>query len=375
VPVLRLTDNGRVGTTESGIAGIEGARGIAIEQHRTIGSVAADWDALADRTSAPPFLRPGWFEAWLGAFGGSPCILAVRREGVLAGVLPLVRRLGSLRSATNWHTPLFEPIADGDSALGALAAAALSQRASRLDLAFLEPQGPGAAALRSAAAAAGSRTVERTIARQPYVHLDGDWDAYEQGMQRKQRKELRRVRRRLEEEGEVGVELTRPDGEPGALLGEGLAIEGSGWKDERGTAIASEPAVERFYRSVAAWAAGRGELVLAFLRLDGRALAFDLCLESEGALYVLKGGFDPAYRRFAPGALLTYESLAVAFERGLGSYEFLGTDDAYKLAWSHGTRERVRLQVFPRTPAGALERLAWTHGRSAARWALARAGR
>ncbi|HKP88939.1 MAG TPA: GNAT family N-acetyltransferase, partial [Thermoleophilaceae bacterium] len=40
-------------------------------------------------------------------------------------------------------------------------------------------------------------------------------------------------------------------------------------------------------------AAEQGWLRLAFLRLDGRAIAFDMCLEHGGAFYVLKGGFDP----------------------------------------------------------------------------------
>jgi CelD/BcsL family acetyltransferase involved in cellulose biosynthesis len=209
------------------------------------------------------------------------------------------------------------------------------------------------------------------MVRQPFVDVSGDWSAYEERLARKQRKELRRVRRRLEDEGEVSVQFERGI----EALDEGLAIEGSGWKSSRGTAIASQPQAERFYREVARWAAARDWLVLAFLRLDGRALAFDLCLEAGGAQYVLKGGFDPSYRRFSPGALLTNDSLARAFESDLRSYEFLGADDPYKLAWSDGVRERVRLQAFRRTPAGMVERLAWTHGRRLAKRALAAAGR
>jgi len=37
----------------------------------SISPLAAEWDDLADRTSAPPFLRPGWFAAWEEAFGAT----------------------------------------------------------------------------------------------------------------------------------------------------------------------------------------------------------------------------------------------------------------------------------------------------------------
>ena len=79
-------------------------------------------------------------------------------------------------------------------------------------------------------------------------------------------------------------------------------MEGSGWKTR--TAIASRPDTRRFYRDVARWAAGRGWLRLGFLRLDGRALAFDFCLEHAGTHYLLKTGFDPAFRAYGPGMLM-----------------------------------------------------------------------
>jgi CelD/BcsL family acetyltransferase involved in cellulose biosynthesis len=171
------------------------------------------------------------------------------------------------------------------------------------------------------------------------------------------------MHRRLEDEGTVTFEFA--DGTEGldGLLAEGFAIEGSGWKTEAGTAIQAVPEVHRFYTEIARWAAERGWLRLAFLRLDGRAVAFDYCLEASGAYYALKGGYDVEYKRFGPGSLLTLESLKHAFESGLESYEFLGTDDAYKLQWTSTVRERVRLQVFSRGVGGRGQDAAWRFGR------------
>ena len=144
---------------------------------------------------------------------------------------------------------------------------------------------------------------------------------------------------------------------------EGLRIEGSVWKAESGTAVLSRPETARFYRTVAAWAAERGWLRLKFLRLDGRAVAFDLALECGGVAHVLKGGFDPDLRRLGPGMLLTERSLRRAFELGLRSYELHGSDDAYKLRWTSTTRSRVSTQAFPPSMAGMLAHLAFDRGR------------
>jgi CelD/BcsL family acetyltransferase involved in cellulose biosynthesis len=335
------------------------------EIHESLAGVTADWDTLADAVGAPPFARPGWFHAWLGAFGdGRLELIVIRRDGRLAGVMPLLRRRGVLRSATNWHTPVYATVAEDAAAYEALCAAALERAGHRLDVAFLDSADPVTALLRSAPA---RRVVERTVLRSPYVAIEGDFDRYRTSLGRKFRKELGRLERRAAEAGSLEYGFERGGDRLEELLDEGFRIEGSGWKAENGTAITSRDDTHRFYREVARWAAGRGILVLAFLRLDGQAVAFDMCIEDGGASYVLKGGFDAGRRKLAPGTLLTARSIQRAFENGLDSYELLGAADDYKLQWTETVRERVRIQAFSGSPAGRASHLAWTHGRTAAR--------
>ncbi|HKP91255.1 MAG TPA: hypothetical protein VJT75_14925, partial [Thermoleophilaceae bacterium] len=82
----------------------------------------AEWDELADRTGAAPFLRAGWIEAWHGAFGlGELRTLTTRDDGRLTGILPVSARRGALVSPTDWHTPIFGPVAEDAGAGRALA--------------------------------------------------------------------------------------------------------------------------------------------------------------------------------------------------------------------------------------------------------------
>jgi CelD/BcsL family acetyltransferase involved in cellulose biosynthesis len=339
------------------------ARGPQTEWHDDLAGIAQEWEELAERVGALPFLWPGWVSAWLAAFGGAARIAAVREGGQLTAVMPLVRRAGVLMSAANSHTPLAGAVAEDPSYVHQIARAVVAAGAARTDLRSLDSRDPLLAELRASTLAHGHTSIERVTDREPYVELSGSFEGYEAGLARKHRKELRRMRRRLEDEGSITFEFADGSERLDALLEEGFAIEGSGWKSDAGTAIQAVPEARRFYTEIARWAAARGWLRLAFLRLDGRPLAFDFCLEAGGAFYALKGGFDVEYRRFGPGSLLTLESLRHAFEMGLDSYEFLGTDDAYKLQWTSTVRERVRLQVFSRSVVGRGQDAAWRFGR------------
>jgi CelD/BcsL family acetyltransferase involved in cellulose biosynthesis len=211
----------------------------------------------------------------------------------------------------------------------------------------------------------------RTVLHSPYIELRGDFSEYEAALSREVRQQTRKRRRRLERLGVVDVTFTTSSERWDELLSEGFAVEGSGWKDGRGTAIRSNAHTERFYRQVAHWAAARGTLHLGYLRFDGQCIAFLLSFSERGALYTLKAGFDTRFSRYAPGTILTRDSIAHAYVEGMSSYEFLGDADPYKLHWAREVRERVRLQAFPPSALGAAGWLAWKYARPLARRARA----
>jgi CelD/BcsL family acetyltransferase involved in cellulose biosynthesis len=184
-------------------------------------------------------------------------------------------------------------------------------------------------------------------------------------------RELRRRRRRLGEQGAVALEVVDGRDRLDELLDDGLRVEALGWKGARGTAIASHRATRQFYRDVAHWAAARGWLRLAFLRLDGRAIAFDYAIEDGQVHYLLKTGYDPAYRAFAPGLQIREEMLARAFAGGLSRYEFLGDAADWKLEWANRARELELVQGFARSLPGAVDWAAFAFGRPLAKRALA----
>ena len=331
-----------------------------IEIHTSVASLAAEWEELAVRADASPFDRPGWFSAWLDAFGAEGFeAIALRREGRLAAVLPVLAGGGVVRAPANWHTPGFEPVAEDREARLATLAALRAKRPRRIDFSFL-----GEAVAAEMRAAWAGPANQRTVHESPCVDTTQEWELYWEGLSKNLRSSVRRRRKGLDKQGAVEIEVFRGGEELPGFLEECFRLEAGGWKGERGTAIESHPDTLRFYTELARWAAGAGLLSLGLLRLDGRIIAFNYSLEDERRHYLLKLGHDIALNDLSPGVVLTAAMVERAFQAELQSYEFLGDPDRYKLQWATGDRKLVRLQLFGRSPAGLGDRFVQTQGRA-----------
>lgn len=142
--------------------------------------------------------------------------------------------------------------------------------------------------------------------------LEGDMspEAYfETAVRAKKRKELRRQKNRLAEEGELT--FARHDDDVG-LTGwtkEFLALERAGWKGDNGSALDCSPQTRELLSAALKGAAARGRLERLELRLDGKPLAMLINFLCAPGAFGFKTAFDEDYSRFSPGVLLQLENL------------------------------------------------------------------
>jgi CelD/BcsL family acetyltransferase involved in cellulose biosynthesis len=330
----------------------------AVEVVDRLEPITEEWNELAGRLGAPPFMHSGWIRSWWSAFGsGALHIFVVRRGGRLVALLPMRRRHGALRSPTNAHTPAFGLLAVDEEAGRILATELFASGAHEIAISPLDAPGDGLDFLAAAARAAGYRTIAQPVLRAPYISGGTSLAAYHRSLSHNLRHDVERRLRRLLEAGAVSVHVCDGHERLDEFLDEGFGVEASSWKGAGGTAIASQESTRSFYHDVAHWAASVGWLRLAFLRLDGRAIAFQFDLECGRTYYSLKIGFDPEYERFSPGKLLAYTMISRAVSSGLARYELLGTDESWKYRWTNTLHERVALRSFAPSAAG---RLAWS---------------
>jgi CelD/BcsL family acetyltransferase involved in cellulose biosynthesis len=321
-----------------------------------------EWDRVAVQAAAPPFLRPGWIRASTAAFPPQGALRAatVRRGGRLVALFPLVSRRGVLRTLKDTETPETGLVAVDDESAHALVDHLTREPARRADLRRLVVHSPTASALRQVESAQSRPFVWETIGVQPVVDLDGDWVEYRsRHLSSRRRSRLRNLERRLAEEGAVTFQVISPTDDLDQLFSEGFQMELRGWKGRAGTAVLSRDGTRDFYQRLTGWTRDLGILRMAFLRLDGRAIAFALNLEQGGTSYGLKLGFDEAFASLSPGVQLLHRLVEHGFaDPSLSRLRMLGAADTYKMGFATSLDEQVRVRAFGPGPLGRIERAA-----------------
>lgn len=318
--------------------------------------LAPAWDAILPARHRP-FDLHCWHSAWLSAFAGGrdPAVCVVHEGGILAGALPMLRDGRHLQGLANAHSCDFRPLARDGEAMEALIAASLDGAAG-LTLSDLPDDDPSLERLLAGARAARMAPVLEPGNVSPLVDTSGDVDVWAGGEHAGWKKRLRRYRRKIEKDYSASFAIVRQPIDLEAELSDGFALEASGWKGEAGTAIVSDLATEAFYREIAAEFDDRGELRMNSIQLDGKPVAFSVCIEHGNRLYSLKSGFDEGFRKLVPGLVLQVSIIEDCFERGLDAYELLGNETEWKRKLATGQRTHSTLRAYRRNPRGLARR-------------------
>lgn len=342
-----------------------------ISDEASFAALEKEWNTFLVRSSMnAPFLRHEWFRTWWKAFGDGrkmAVFIAKTESGRWAAAAPLMEEKGVragipcriLTSMSNDHSCRFDFLLSNDpqdtpgDAVAAIAEA-IARRRPGIDLIELQDilsDSPTVAAFRRLAARNGQEVGLRPSLLTPYIPVEGKWPVYFDAVSGHLKRNLRRRRRQLEEQGKVSIEQwtgdTLSEGDRLAdRLREGFEIEAMAWKGSAGTAIRENEVWGEFYRQLAQTAAERGWLRLYFLRVNDRPIAFYYTLLYDRKLYYLKLGYDPAYARYSPGILLHQEILESLFQEKVTELDFLGPMMEWKREWAKGERAHVWFYFF-----------------------------
>lgn len=291
------------------------------------------WDALASNCSQPnPFFERWALTAAMDAFGSGDsaliaCVFAGER---LIGLLPVIHS----GEYYGYPVPHYRTWLHANAFCGAPLVArgeeeafwemlldwadGASATALFLHLAGLPQDGPLYAAL--AEVTGRTNRPAAIVMREERALLASDLtpEAYfEQSMSGKKRKELRRQARRLGEEGVLTFERQTDDRGVEAWISRFLELEAKGWKGTEGSALASAPDTDRFFRTSLSRAAVAGKLERLTLCLDDAPIAMLANLVAEPGIFSFKTAYDEDYARFSPGVLLQRENLDLLSREGV----------------------------------------------------------
>lgn len=298
----------------------------------------AEWDALNDREARSPVLEGRFIGCALRSFSSGREKLAIATNGdeiVGAAILEKTRSF-------TWTT--FQP---SQAPLGAFIAA---RRVSMARLCEdLVVQLPGFVLMLGVSQqdpdlaetpAPDHRSFDFHYIDTARVTKNGSFDAYWNERGKNLRQNLRKTRNRLQRDGTNVrfVDVTDPDGMCDAVAGHG-ALEMSGWKSDRGTAIEIDNIQGRFYESLLSEFAHAQQAHAYQLWFDDQLVASDLCIVAFGTLVVLKTAYEQDRAKSSPANLLRHEYFQNFFiDETVNRLEFYGRVLDWHTKWTDEIR-------------------------------------
>ncbi len=323
--MAEIAEQAVVGRASSRDAGTRTRTAKAVGAPAALADISpAHWRALTERAIEPNgYYLPDW-ELAVNASArgriGADALNAWSDAAELIGLMPVISMhraynipLPALVSADPYGT-LCTPLLDRDMADDA--AVRLLQQARRaghhaLILRDVALDGAAMKALAEALRREGLRP--RVLQSHLRACLDATRDADEllrEAIGAKKLKELRRQRNRLAEHGAVHFDVARTQAEVAAALETFLALEASGWKAKRGTALGQDLGDAAFIRRATAGLAGTGQCEIVSLRAGDTPVAAGIVLRHRDRAFYFKLGVDECFARFSPGVQLTLDLTA-----------------------------------------------------------------
>jgi CelD/BcsL family acetyltransferase involved in cellulose biosynthesis len=323
--------------------------------------LAGPWNALLEEcASHVPFLRLEYLRTWWQAMGGGEwkpadlLIVVATEEEELVGIAPLffshnresepaLLLVGSIE-VSDYLDVIARP-----QDLTAFVAGLFDFLQSPalppwtvLDWYNLLENSQTLPALESAAARLGWRYGCERLQHSPHILLPGDWETYLAGIDKKQRHEIRRKMRRLEESGLPVRAYVVED--PVTLEAEAEAFLALMAQDPEKAAFLT-PLMRAFMHEVIRCAFDAHCLQLAFLEISGEKAAAYLNFDYLNRIWVYNSGLDRKFNEYSPGWVLLGYLLKWANERHAVDFDFMRGDEDYKYRFGAVDRFVVRATV------------------------------
>jgi len=291
------------------------------------------WEDLAAHAVEPnPFYEPFMLLPALDAFGGASALQFVfvyaERSGrkALIGFLPMERAtrykglpLAHLRLWLHRHCYLCTPLIRRGQAQRCLNGyfGWLAAHDSSVVVEWRNINGDGAflPTLTGVLADAGRAYLPYEFERALLKRRDTD-SLLKETQSRKARHELRRLERRLAEQGELEYRELQNRDDPAQWIEAFLDLESRGWKGRHGSALACRASDRRFFVQWASEAARRRRLMMLALAVRGRPVAMKCNVLAGAGSYAFKITYDEDYARYSPGVLLEMENIRRFQARG-----------------------------------------------------------
>ena len=307
------------------------------------------WEALLPQGNFQTvFLTPSWHHVWWREHGGGSELRlnAVRDGEALVGIAPLMSTGNVLlflgdTDLWDYHDFIVTQGREADF-YPALLDHLDAQPWDLLDLRSIPEFSPTMAHLPPLAEARGYTVEVAEEDVSPGVALPNTWDDYLMSLSKKDRHELRRKFRRLDNRADYRSYSVDDSSSIDSALDDFFELMRISHQDK---AIFLSPERERFFRRITEEVARIGALKLFFMEVSGKRVAGALCFDYGNARLLYNSGYDPDYSSLSIGLLLKAQCLKEAIEEGKGYFDFLRGKEPYKYHFGASDVQLYHLMV------------------------------
>jgi CelD/BcsL family acetyltransferase involved in cellulose biosynthesis len=339
-----------------------------LEDEASFAALAIEWNRLHGETAAASVFNSWlWQYQWWKVYGGAQPLrlLVASQAGKTVGILALyVQRSRALGREVRLLRPVGTGADTNPDDLGPVLAArcareaarALARAAARLPegdvllVSDLDPDDCFAEELEQAARRRGPASCGRTE-RIAYIDLPGTWEGYLGSLSANRRAEIRRARRRLSAAHQVRFFVWGDAARLDAAAHTLADLHRRRWQASGGSESFASAEYLEFHRAIIRSSFARGWLRLYCLEIDGAMAAMTYCYRFRNRVFVMQGGFDPAWAPWKPGTVLLSHAIEHAIGEGNEVFDFLRGEHRYKDHLASGSRETVYVAGFRRNLA------------------------
>jgi len=296
---------------------------------RAPAELSGPWSEVADRRSpASIFLTPEWIAVAREHDSAEAVTLAAGDPP--HGIVALARDAdGTLRFAGGELTDeqdVVAPAGQEREVATAVCRWIVREAPRRLRLEYVPEDVPTLEVMAAGLADSGYRVERSRFITSPRLALAGDFETYVQGLGKKERHELRRKIRRLENATQASFRWAS-DAERGATLDRFFALHRLS-RGEKADFMTQD--VERFFRDIADALAPLGRLRLGVLRAHDEDAAVLFAFAYRGTLALYNAAYDPALASLSIGIVGHAWAIREAIRERLDTYDLLRGDEPYK---------------------------------------------
>lgn len=324
-----------------------------------------EWQQLFADAVQSPFLSWEWMSAWFESFarGRTPMILTARQNGILLGILPMVREERYIFGKRIEHLSLGGAGVGGADYLDVIArptdrakcVAAFIEHLAKTDanlveFSALERASGTVEQLKRLCGNAGSvfsRFSEKVDAVCPQIDLSAGWN-HVLGRSKRKANLIRRLKA-LERESSFELRTVTSADQVDAAFERFLRLHEMRWSVAGGSELSGHPRLTQFHRMVVSRLATTGLIRFDELWLDGECRSSIYALDNGETFYYYNSGYDPTFARLSVGLVLLGSSIRTACDRGVATYDFLRGDETYKFDWADRSSELVTISLSDRS--------------------------